>query len=148
VDETAMARLAPGQPARVVFRAEPDQTYQAEVLRLGRRTDKETREFVVDVRVRQLPANWAVGQRAEVYMETDRKERTLVLPQELIRWRQDQAGVLVMDRGKARWQPVELGLKGRDAVEIRNGLEPGQVVLKTVVSPGRELKENQRVYIP
>ena len=33
--------------------------------------DRETREFIVDVRVEQLPVNWAVGQRAEVYIQID-----------------------------------------------------------------------------
>jgi HlyD family secretion protein len=70
VDETAMARLAPGQKARVVFRSEPDKSYPGIVSRLGREMDRETREFLVDVRVEQLPANWATGQRAEVYIQT------------------------------------------------------------------------------
>lgn len=70
VDETEMARLAPGQKARVVFRSEPQKSYPGVVSRLGREMDRETREFLVDVRVEQLPANWAVGQRAEVYIKT------------------------------------------------------------------------------
>ena len=72
VDETEMARLRPDQPARIVFRAEPGRSYVGQVARLGRDVDRETREFLVDVRVRELPENWAVGQRAEVYIETGR----------------------------------------------------------------------------
>lgn len=66
VDETQMAQLEPEQPARVLFRSEPSSIFSGKVVRLGRETDRETREFVVDVRVEKLPANWAVGQRAEV----------------------------------------------------------------------------------
>ncbi len=54
VDETAGARLAAGQPARVVFRSEPAKSYPGEVARLGRETDRETREFLVDVRVKAV----------------------------------------------------------------------------------------------
>lgn len=71
VDETEMSRLAPGQKARVVFRSEPEKSYPGIVSRLGREMDRETREFLVDVRVEQLPVTWAVGQRAEVYIQID-----------------------------------------------------------------------------
>jgi HlyD family secretion protein len=71
VDETEMPRLAKGQKARVVFRSEPQKNYPGVVSRLGREMDRETREFLVDVRVEQLPVNWAVGQRAEVYIQID-----------------------------------------------------------------------------
>jgi HlyD family secretion protein len=71
VDETEMPRLAKGQKARVVFRSEPQKNYPGVVSRLGREMDRETREFIVDVRVEQLPVNWAVGQRAEVYIQID-----------------------------------------------------------------------------
>ncbi|MBV6500663.1 MAG: Multidrug resistance protein MdtA [Prosthecobacter sp.] len=71
VDETEMPKLAPGQKARVVFRSEPQKNYPGVVSRLGLEMDRETREFIVDVRVEQLPVNWAVGQRAEVYIQVD-----------------------------------------------------------------------------
>lgn len=71
VDETEMPRLAKGQKARVIFRSEPEKSYPGAVSRLGREMDRETREFIVDVRVEQLPTNWAVGQRAEVYIQID-----------------------------------------------------------------------------
>ena len=70
VDETEMPRLAPGQTASVVFRSEPGKSYPGIVSRLGREADRETREFLVDVRVTQLPSNWAIGQRAEVSIQT------------------------------------------------------------------------------
>ena len=72
VDETEMPKLAPGQPARVVFRSEPGETYPGVVSRIGREADRETREFIVDVHVTKLPINWAVGQRAEVFVQTDK----------------------------------------------------------------------------
>ena len=64
VDETAMASLATNQPSLVVFRSEPEKPYPGEVARLGRETDRETREFIVDVRVKSSPKNWTIGQRA------------------------------------------------------------------------------------
>lgn len=72
VDESAMSQLRQGQTARIVFRSEPNRSYEGHVARLGRETDRETREFLVDVRVGRLPENWAVGQRAEVYRRGSR----------------------------------------------------------------------------
>lgn len=71
VDETAISKVAEGQMARVVFRSESDKNYLGIVSRIGRETDRETREFLVDVRVNKLPKNWTIGQRAEVYIQTE-----------------------------------------------------------------------------
>lgn len=69
VDETAISKVAPGQTARIIFRSESGQNYPGVVSRIGRETDRETREFLVDVRVNELPKNWTIGQRAEVFIQ-------------------------------------------------------------------------------
>jgi len=144
VDETAGARLAAGQPARVVFRSEPAKSYPGEVARLGRETDRETREFLVDVRVKQLPKNWTVGQRAEVYAETGRKESTLALPLRFVSWRGGRPGAFVVEWGKAIWREVKLGLRGLETTEVAEGLAAGQVVCKPREA-NQPLKDGQRV---
>ncbi len=129
VDESEMARLGVGQPARVVFRSEPDRSYEGRVARLGRETDRETREFVVDVRVLRLPGNWAIGQRAEVYIQTDRKPSVLVLPGQFVVWRDGLAGVYVKAGDRAEWRPLVLGLQSGEKVEVASGLVAGDTVL-------------------
>jgi HlyD family secretion protein len=147
VDETALTGLATGQPARVVFRSEAGKSYSGEVARLGRETDRETREFLVDVRVKELPKNWAVGQRAEVFIETGRKATTLVIPQAFVQWHAGRSGVFVNRAGRARWQEVVLGLRGREAVEILQGVAAGDVVVRPI-APKVELIGDQRIAIP
>lgn len=144
VDETASAALNPGQPARVVFRSEPAKSYAGEVARLGRETDRETREFLVDVRVRELPKNWTVGQRAEVFIETGRKPSTLAIPQRFLHWRDGKPGMFVNVNGKARWHAVTLGLRGRDTVEITQGVTAGER-LAVPLEPKVELTDGQRI---
>jgi len=129
VDETEMSRLAVGQTARVVFRSEPSRDYRGEVARLGRQADRETREFPVDVRVLELPKNWAVGQRAEVYIETARKTGATVLPTAYIQWRDGKPGVWVPQADRAAWRDVALGLVGRELVEVVSGLEPQDTII-------------------
>lgn len=129
VDETEMGRLKQGQPADVVFRSEPDRSWPGEVSRLGRQADRETREFVVDVLVRELPENWAVGQRAEVYIEFDRHEDVVVLPVNRLAIRDERPGVYVIENDTVTWRDVSTGLRDSEFVEIIDGLDAGDAVI-------------------
>jgi HlyD family secretion protein len=148
VDETQMARLQPGQPARVVFRSEPERSYAGKVARLGRETDRETRETRVDVAPQQLPANWSVGQRAEVYIEIARKYAEVVVPIRLLVWREGQPSVFVDANGHAEWRSLTLGLRGRETAEVLSGLKLGEVILAPAGANGAKLAESQRVVGP
>ena len=145
VDETASANLAIRQKARVVFRSHDGKSYPGEVARLGRETDRETREFLVDVRVRELPANWTIGQRAEVFIETGHKADALVVPQRFIQWREGKPGVFVAQGGRTVWREATLGLRGREAVEITQGLAAGELVVAPTDAKQPALKPGQRV---
>lgn len=145
VDETEMGRLAVSQPARVVFRSQPERAYSGEVARLGREVDREAREFLVDVRVRELPSNWAVGQRAEVYIETGRKTDAVRLPTRLIVWRDGRSGTFVEESARAAWRSVQLGLRGRELAEVTAGLNAGEQVITPANPQASSLKSGQRV---
>ncbi|HWQ93087.1 MAG TPA: efflux RND transporter periplasmic adaptor subunit [Clostridia bacterium] len=145
VDETSMAGLSLGQPAVVVFRSESDKRYTGAVARLGRETDRETREFVVDVRVKELPENWTIGQRAEVFIETGHKTGVLLVPQQFVQWRGNKPGVFVQDKGRARWRPVSLGMRGSRQVEAVQGLSAGDQVVKLPEGQKQVLSDGQRV---
>lgn len=129
IDETAMAPLKKDQPARVLFRSEPDRAFSGKVYRLGREADRETREFVVDVQILKMPMNWAVGQRADVYIETDRKLDVTVLPPAFVVWQDNEPGVFINAAGTAQWRRVILGLRRHDMVEVVRGVEPGESVV-------------------
>jgi HlyD family secretion protein len=145
VDETASTGLALGQPARVMFRSDTANSFPGEVARLGRETDRETREFLVDVRVRELPPNWTIGQRAEVFIETGSTSDALAVPQRFIQWRDGKPGVFVATSGKAVWREVTLGLRGRELVEITQGLPGGEKVAAIADTKQAALKSGQRI---
>lgn len=147
VDETEMSRLKVDQPARVVFRSEPDREFSGKVSRLGREADRETREFVVDVRVLELPSNWAVGQRADVYIETERKPDVTVLPPAFVVWRDNEAGVFLNTNGSAEWRPLVLGLRRHDMVEVVRGVEPGALVVLPLHEKAG-LRSGGRIHVP
>ena len=143
VDETDMAKLSPDQPARIVFRSEPGRPYPGKVVRLGRETDRETRQFVVDVEVRSLPGNWSVGQRAEVFIQSARKKDVLVIPSRLLLRDKAGIGVYVLSGGKASWRSLKTGLRGLEAVEVLEGLASGDTVVTGVGS--QDLDDGRRV---
>ncbi len=144
VDETEMAKVNEGQSTRVVFRSEPEHPYSGKVARLGRETDRETREFIVDVSVIEFPKNWAVGQRAEVYIATGRKDAATLIPANFIQWRGSQAGVFIHADNQAKWQAVKLGLKNNDFSEVIEGVKIGDSIIipakpKTHLSDGQQI---------
>jgi HlyD family secretion protein len=144
VDETALGQLAPGQTARVVFRSDPAACYPGTIARLSPQADREMKEFVADVTVARLPGKWAVGQRAEVYIETARRDDVVVVPQRSLLWRDGLPWVIVNEGGRARWRKVTPGMRGGSDVEIVRGLEAGAVVV--LVPPGKSPpREGRRV---
>jgi HlyD family secretion protein len=149
VEESFAAKLAPGQEARVVFRSEPDREYGARVERIGRETDRETREFVVDIQAEALPANWSIGQRAEVWVTTGATTDTVRIPFRQVSWREGKPGVFVASGGKAVWRTMELGMSNREFVAVVAGLEAGDRVIvgpeKVLpnLSPGRRIRVKQ-----
>jgi HlyD family secretion protein len=90
VDESAVNQLLVGRTARIVFRASADQSFAGIVSRWNREVDRETRQFLVDVGMTERPGEWAIGQRAEVYIATVSAEQTINpsgLRGHLARWR-------------------------------------------------------------
>jgi len=147
VDETEMAKLEEQQTARVVFRSEPKHAYPGTITRLGKEADRETREFVVDVSVLELARNWAVGQRAEVFIEVARKDDVIRMPSHLIITRNGEVGVFVSDGEYARWCPITTGLHSRDFVEIISGLQAEDVIVAPL-KQGATLKKGRKITLP
>jgi HlyD family secretion protein len=148
VDETEMQRVTEGQRAKVVFRTEPETDYRGKVARISRETDRETREFLVDIEVEQLPGNWSVGQRADAFIESAHKEGATIVPSRVIMRRQGEIGVMANRDGRAVWQPVKIGLRGQDHVEILAGLSPGDMAVYTqgpdLIPEGRRIEITRR----
>ncbi|MDY7108239.1 MAG: efflux RND transporter periplasmic adaptor subunit [Planctomycetota bacterium] len=148
VDETAMAALAPDQPARVILRSEPDHPYPGHVVRLGRETDPETREFIVDVAIEHLPRQWAIGQRAEAFIETQRFEGVLIVPLTFVSVVEGERGVFVNRGGRAEWTRCEFGAQGREMIEVRGGIQPGDTVVRLADPNARmQLSDGRRIVV-
>lgn len=129
VDETMLSALKVGQSAEIVFRSEPQGVYHGKVARISPQADSETRQVLVDVAADKLPGLWAIGQRAEVYIQTNHSDSALVIPQKLLVWKQGQPGLYLVSNGKALWRKVSLGIEGKEDVEILDGVETADLII-------------------
>ncbi len=130
-DESVMAQVAPGQAAELRYVSYPDRVFHGTVLRIGRSVDTTTREFTVEVTPAELPPHWAIGQRAMVTLATGTVPAVITVPQDVLAPRGGQAGLWVAeDEQRAHWRPVQLGAASGGRIEVREGLRPGEVVLR------------------
>ena len=145
VDETEIAALKSGQKAQIIFRSLPGKPFPGKVVRMSRETDRETREFRVDVAPEKLPENWTLGQRVEVHIQTDVLKQRIFVPTPLIRWKENKPSILIAVNGKIAERQVKIGIQTGEKTEIVSGLsETDQVILNVqehLSHLGRRLKK-------
>jgi RND family efflux transporter MFP subunit len=146
VDETEIAKLRLEQPSRIVFRSEPQRSFLGKVVRIGREADRETREVIVDVELLERPEYWAIGQRAEVYIENGRSDNALTVPLKFCELEGNKANIFVEQSGAAKVQTVDVILRARDQIAVSSGVNEGDVLLRS--PDGAKLRDGQKVKLP
>ena len=144
VGETELEKVHAGEYADIIFRSVPERKFQGKVARIAKEVDKETREFIVDVAAEKLPQNWAIGQRAEVFIKTREKKNVLIIPDTFIVWWNNGSGVFIDKDGRAAWRPVKQGIHGDGTVEITEGLNEGDTVI-IPLDRKLQLENNSRI---
>jgi HlyD family secretion protein len=129
LDESIMGLIEPGQQVALRFTSDPMHVVHAQVARVGRTVDPETREFVVEVAPEQLPRNWALGQRVNVAIKVPLPEDSLVVPQLFVAHRGGRAGVWRVVEGRATWTPVEVGAVSGIYLQLHGGISPGDIIV-------------------
>jgi membrane fusion protein, multidrug efflux system len=131
------AELGEGQPARLVG---TEAAAEGRVRRIALQADPETRQ--VEVEVAFPPAAGLIpGTLATVAVRVATRENAVQVPREAVR---DGAVWVVDAEGSASRRAVEVGLAGRDRVEVVSGVRPGE---RVVVDGGALLSEGARVRI-
>ncbi len=143
IDESALPSLGEGQPVRVRLAASGPATAAGKVDRIGREVDRQTHELLVDVVLDRAPARAAMGQRADVWIEVERRPDAVRVPVGFVAREGARAWCFVGRDGRIRRVPVELGLAGGDLVEVSSGLAVGDVVLASN-EPAERLPEGRR----
>jgi HlyD family secretion protein len=143
VDERFLDQLQPGQRAMVVADAFAGQPFAAQVLSIAPAVDAQRGAIEVKLALAgTVPAFLREDMTLSVEVDTGRRAQALVLPLGAL---QDSAGAAagsgrVAQDGRARARQVRLGLRTLDAVEVLEGLRPGETVLL-----GGKLQDGNRV---
>lgn len=145
IDEKNLRLIAVGQKALVSADAYPDQSFPAELFYINPAVDLQRASVEVKLRVKpeDAPSYLRQDMTVSIDIEVARKEDALVLP---IRSVHDAISaspwVLKVESGRARKQPVKLGLRGATRVEIVAGLDVGDMVVPwtTTVADGQRIR--------
>lgn len=134
VDERFLEQLQVGQAASVIADAFAGKRFSARVLSIAPAIDPQ--RGVVEVKFSLAPAVPAFlreDMTVSVEVETARRERAIVLPLTAVRLRSagGTATVWLVEQESLTARVVKLGLETLDAVEVLEGLQPGDQVMVT-----------------
>lgn len=145
LDERNLPQLALQQPASVIADAYPDQPFPARINFIAPSIDPQRGTVEVRLAVNPVPEFLRQDMTVSVNIETAKRERALVIPNDALTDVQGtQATVLLVRQGKIQRQCITLGLRGLAMSEVMAGLKSGDEVLAT---PTTSLAEGTRVRV-
>ncbi|MEQ1112673.1 efflux RND transporter periplasmic adaptor subunit [Acinetobacter johnsonii] len=144
-DERNLPLLALQQKASVITDAYPDQPFPAHINFIAPSIDAQRGTIDVRLTVDPVPGFLRQDMTVSVNVETNKRERTLVIPNDALSSISGNKAmvILVRDR-KIQRHPITLGLRGLVMSEVVAGLKEGDHVLTDAESV---LKDGTRVRI-
>jgi HlyD family secretion protein len=145
IDESKAGEIEVGKSAEIVLRSLPNQRFSGKVARVEPESDRVNEERRIGIVFDALPADFHLGEQAEVYITTVRLAQALLVPEAAIVGRGKGRGtVWTLEDGRIQQREVALGhrlLDGR--YEIMSGVpDRANVVtgLNSGLRPGRAAK--------
>lgn len=130
LDERNLSLLSLQQEAVVIADAYPEHPFPARIVFIAPGIDPQRGTVEVRLAVDPVPDFLRQDMTVSVNIETGRRERALVVPNDALDQVQgNQAQVMVLRDGKVYQQPVTLGLRGLVMTEVIAGLNAGDRVL-------------------
>lgn len=140
IDESKAGEIAAGQPALIVLRSQPARRIASRVARIEPESDRVNEERRVAVVFDTIPANFNLGEQAEVYITTVHLKQPKLVPEAaIIGLGKGQGTIWTVENGALRQRHVSLGhrlLDGR--YEIAAGVPDGAAVVTTLRGGLRE----------
>ncbi len=131
LDESDMGRVEVHMPAEVSFDAFVGQRFRGRLEEIAPSVTRDLRgNRSVSIRVSVLPdARLRVGMSADVDVVVATRENVIFVPPNAVLGRGTDRAVMVVDRGVARRRRIDVGVATWEAVEVRSGLRPADVVI-------------------
>jgi len=129
VTEKDYGRLRAGQRAEVTTDAYPGTSFPAEVSRVAPAFNRESRQARVELTLANGDMRLKPGMFVEAEVELESVDEATTVPLAALVTREGVEGVFTLDEGgsRARWQPVRVGIRAGDRVQVDDDLR-GRVV--------------------
>jgi len=128
VPERELPRLKVGQTAHITVEAWGEERFDAKVQRVSPVVDAETGTVRVTLEI-QPGGKLRPGMFASVYLETERREDSLVIPRRALVLDSLGDTVYVAGDGVADRRDVVLGFREGEYVEVESGLQEGEPIV-------------------
>ena len=129
VPEVEMSRLALGQKVELGVDAYRDQVFVGAISTMSPTIDPANRSVTVRARFDNPNSLLAPGASASVRIVYANNPHALLVPEQAIWPNGEEKAVYRVDKGVAKLVPVTLGVRVPGLVEVRSGLNPGDVVV-------------------
>jgi HlyD family secretion protein len=137
IDESKAGEIEVGKPAGIVLRSRPHQRFSGTVARIEPESDRVNEERRVAIAFDQLPADFHLGEQAEVYIATVQLPQALLVPEAaIVGLGKSRGTVWTVEDGRFQQHEVTFGhrlLDGR--YEISGGV-PDKATVVTQLRGG------------
>jgi HlyD family secretion protein len=139
IDEAKAGRISIGQPAQVTLRSLADHRFSGQVVRIDIESDRVNEERRIYVQCGDCPAEFHLGEQAEVVIRVTELAEARLVPQIAVIGLEGRHGVVwTVEDGHLAQRAVMFGQRTLDGrLEIVDGLPPGAEV---VVRPDAGLR--------
>lgn len=132
VPERHSGRITAGQHVDLTVSAYPERTFAATTTFISPSVSDDTRDFLVKARLENRHTRLKPGTFATALLTVSERDDALVIPEEaLIATREGYMVFVVNDEDRAERRSVEIGLRNPGMVEVTDGLERGDRVVRT-----------------
>ena len=146
VEEARSGAVALGQTAEVRLRSLPGVVFQGQVARIGIESDRVSEERRVWVKCSQCPADFHLGEQAEIIITAAVLPKALLVPELMVSGYDGHKGfVWVAENGAARRVGMTFGQRTLDGrIEVTGGIPQGSAI---ITGPSSGLREGRAVRI-
>ncbi|HEX2054861.1 MAG TPA: efflux RND transporter periplasmic adaptor subunit [Nitrospiraceae bacterium] len=130
VSETLLRHIVPGQSIEITTDAYPGQTFPGTVYVVDPRVDISTRSVQARARIPNVNYRLRPGMFAQLTLFLGQQERALLIPEEAVIPQKDKTFVYRAEGGTARWTEVQLGMRMRGYVQVVQGLQEQDAVVR------------------
>lgn len=135
LSESDIAKIKPGQSAKIEINAIKDKTYNGSVTRVDSVgvNDQGVVRYNAYIEISNADSNLRSGMNADVIITTNKLSKVLSVPNSSVKPYQGGRAVRVEEpKGEIKYVPVKIGIRGNTKTQILSGIKEGQEVITSI----------------